>query len=198
MQRFLSLLALLTAGLPIAALLVASPTTLVQAQNTTQSLSEKKPEDSRSHNSPCAGQPRSFKELKASFDKGRRPLASEMTGTWVEIGDMTNRPSDVPTLNCSGVTQGGKLGFVLVAKEYSVELHAVGMEGPQTETMKPDKQGSVEFPMPYYGGEVAQEHDYSCRLTGRKTLACLLAFGPDTFATEFKRTPVEEDRIFEP
>src|SRR5579863_4217252 len=163
MRRLLSFAVLLIAGLPIAAMLVAPSTGLVQAQSTTPPVSSlEKKGGYVSQNSPCADQPRSLREMTASFEKGRRPLASEMTGTWVEIGDIHDGPVDVPTtLNCSGVIQQNKLEFVLLASGYSLELHAVGMAGPQIERMKPDDDGSAEFREVYFGGEVTLE-DYRC------------------------------------
>lgn len=156
-------------------------------------------------NTPCADQPRSLKDLLASFEKGRRPLASEMTGTWVEIGNIIDQPVDVPRLlNCAGVTQGDKLDFVFVASGYSLELHAVGMEGPQTERMKPDNEGGVEFREVYFGGEVTLE-DYHCRLTTSGTLVCLIHStfvaeskdAPMDIGTEFKKMSVEKNQIFQ-
>ena len=146
--------------------------------------------------SPCADQPRSFKELKASFEKGRRPLASEMTGSWVEIGNIIDRPGAyVPrTLNCSGVTQRSKLDLVLIADGYSIEVHAVGMEGPQTEEMGPDNANGIEFREVYYGGEVALQN-YHCRLTNRGTLVCLLG---KYIGAEFKKMVVEKSQLYEP
>ena len=180
----------------------------LRAQNTSPrgAASGEEQQGSAPQNSPCAGQPQSLKDLEASFDKGRRPLASEMTGDWVEIGHMIDRPVDVPkTLNCSGVTQANKLEFVLVATGYSIELHAVGMVGPQTERMKPDNDGGVAFSDVYFGGEVTLV-DNHCRLTARGTLACLqhTFIGtesgdevPMEIGTEFKKMPVEKDQIFQ-
>lgn len=151
-------------------------------------------EDSASQNLPCVDQPRSLKELVAAFEKGRRPVASEMTGSWVEIGNIIEQPVDVPKrLNCSGVTQQNKLEFVLVAGGYSLELHAVGMAGRQTGRMKPDNEGGVEFREVDFGGEGTLE-DYHCRLTRRGTLACLIGTSQ---GVEFKKMVVEESQIFE-
>lgn len=178
------------------ALLVAPRAGFAQAPNASLSASssEKTPADFASQNSPCSDQPRSVKELAASFEKGSRPLASEMTGNWVEIGNIIDRPVDVPLrLNCSGVTQQNKLEFVLVASGYSLELHAVGMMGPQRERMKPDDNGGVEFQEVYFGGEVTLEN-FHCRLSKRGTLVCLIGASQ---GVEFKKMAAEKDQIFE-
>ena len=167
-----------------------------QAQNSSGAnpSSEEIPRDFVAQNSPCVDQPRSFKELKASFEKGRRPLASEMTGSWVEIGDLNDPPGEVQSLNCSGEKRGRVFEFVLVATGYSVELHAVGMIAPQTARMKPDSEGGVEFREVGFGGEGTLDN-YHCRLTKRGTLACLL--GKFTGA-ELKKMLVERSQIYEP
>jgi hypothetical protein len=195
MRRFLFLIAFLVFGLPVGTQLLGSGASLLLAQTSggANTSSEKTP-PFVPQDDPCPGQPRSLNELAASFEKGRRPLASEMTGNWVEIGNIIDRPVDVPRrLNCTGVTQRNKLDFVLVASGYSLEFHAVGMAGPQTERMKPDNEGSVEFREVYFGGEGTLE-DYHCRLTRRETLVCLIG----TFqGVEFKRMSVETNQIFE-
>lgn len=145
-------------------------------------------------NVPCSDQPRSFGELASSFDGGRRPLASEITGTWVEIGDLNDPPGKVHSLNCSGEKRGSVFEFVLVANGYSLEIHAVGMLAPQAARMKPDDAGAVEFREVDFGGEGSLDN-YRCRLTQRGTLACLIG----TFTgVEFKRMTVEKSQIYEP
>lgn len=196
-MRILPLLPILPIAVLRIATLLAAPAGLAQAQSTAPRVSSLGEEQGGyvAQNSPCADQPRSLKEMTASYEKGRRPLASEMTGSWVEIGDIHDGPVDFPiSLNCSGVTQQNKLEFVLIANGYSLELHAVGMAGPQTERMKPNDEGGVEFPEVYFGGEVYEEHHYRCRLTDRGTLVCLLG---TSNGAEFKKMPVEKSRIFE-
>jgi hypothetical protein len=105
------------------------------------SPSEKVPRNATPQNTPCVDQPKSLVELVASFNQGRFPLASQLTGTWVEIGDVSEYPGNQyqttphPTifrsLNCSGEKRGNKFEFVLVANGYSVELHAIGMTYPE-------------------------------------------------------------------
>jgi len=180
MRRFLLLITLFGFVIPVV------------AQDATSGVSLS--ENSASQNFPCADQPRLLQELRASFEKGRRPLASEMTGIWVEIGNITDQPVDVPKrLNCSGVTQQNKLEFILVAKGYSMELHAVGMAGRQTERMQPGNEGTVEFREVDFGGEGTLEN-YHCRLTRRGTLACMIGTSQ---GVEFKKMAADKSQIFE-
>lgn len=150
------------------------------------------PHGSIPQNSPCVNQPKSLKELEASFDKGRVPLATEVSGSWVAIGFVGSGYSDNnPSLNCTGVKRGKKFEFVLVADRYSTELDAIGMTYPQTVVMEPDHRGSVRFPVDFDGDNLPV---YRCRLTERRTLACLVAvYGQ---GVEFKKLPVEEDQIY--
>jgi hypothetical protein len=155
--------------------------------------SEEVPQDSIPQNAPCVGQPSSRTELGKSFLQGRLPLASQITGTWVEIGDVANDPSPVHrSLNCSGVKRGSKFEFVLIASGYSVELHEVGMTYPQKVTMEPNRMGYVEFPVDLSADEGPDI--YRCRLTKRGTLACLVhAYR----GVEFKKMMVEKEQIYE-
>lgn len=196
MLRSLLLAALVVSGVPDVALTLGSTAVPAQAQNADSSNSPSKeiPRDFVPQNAPCADQPRSFKELDSSFKNGRRPLASEMTGTWVEIGDLNDPPGEVHSLNCSGEKRGPVFEFVLVANGYSLELHAVGMIAPQKVRMKSDNEGGVEFREVDFGGEGTLD-DYHCRLTQRGTPACLI--GKFT-AVEFKKMSVEKSQIYEP
>jgi hypothetical protein len=117
----------------------------------------------------------SLAEPAASFRKGRFSSAAQITGTWVEIGELSNYPSSplYGSLNCSGVSRGSKFEFVLVANGHSVELHAVGMTDHQEGTMEPNHKGSVEFREVDFGGEGTLQN-YRCRITNRGTLACLI------------------------
>ena len=131
------------------------------------------PSDAAPQNAPCVGQPRSGRELMASFQRALAPSASELDGTWVEIGAVQDGPSSqFRSLNCSGVKQHGNFDFVMVASGYSVDLYAVG-DDPQKVTMKPDRKdkGSLKFAL----DEGADEGPviFRCRLTDRGTLICL-------------------------
>ena len=58
---------------------------------------------------PCADQPKSFNELNALFNRGRRPAAVELTGFWVKIGQLTRNPGGLKpyvALDCAGLKQG--------------------------------------------------------------------------------------------
>ncbi len=83
MRRFLPIL------LVLALQVLASETSLAQAQTLTSNdgSSEEVPRDSVPQNTPCVGQPKSRRELAASFQQGRLPEASEITGTWVANRD---------------------------------------------------------------------------------------------------------------
>jgi hypothetical protein len=165
-----------------------SPVTIRQ-RPTGQLSSSEVPRNSTPQNLPCANQPRTLTELTASFDKGRQPLATEVNGSWVAIG-FVGGSIDIPSLNCTGVKRGDKFEFVIVANRYSLELDAIGMTYSQTVIMEPDHKGSAQFPVDFAGDNVPI---YRCRLTPRKTLACLVDMYHQ--GVEFKRMLVREDQI---
>jgi hypothetical protein len=146
------------------------------------------PRNSTPQNFPCADQPRTLAELMASFNKGRLPLATEVSGSWVAIG-FVGDSTTIPSLNCTGVKRGDKFEFVIVANRYSLELDAMGMTYFQTVIMKRDRRGSVQFPVDFAGDNVPV---YRCRFTRRQTLACLVNIYE---GVEFKKMPVREDQI---
>lgn len=165
------------------------------------SSSEEIPRYAVPQNAPCVDQPKSIAELAASYRQGRFPLASEVTGTWVEIGAVsefpanryqtTPHPTIYRSLNCSGEVRGDKFEFVLVANGYSVELHAIGTY-VQKVTMQPDHKGSLTFPVDFEADEGPDT--YGCRLTRRNTLACLSGtFG----GVEFKKMAVKPKQIYD-
>jgi hypothetical protein len=143
------------------------------------------PQNAVPQNAPCVDQPRSLAELATSFRHGKLPLVSQRTGTWVEIGDVSDDASE-NSLNCSGIRRDSKFEFVLVANRYSVELHAIGVNIPQRVTMEPDRNGSIEFREVDFGGEGTLDN-YRCRITNRGTLACLLG---QYNGVEFKKMAV--------
>jgi hypothetical protein len=200
MRRSLILIVFLAFGFPLTAQLFGSQAPVAQArsQGSADASSEEKLPDFVAQNDPCIDQPRSFKELKGSFKKGWLPLALDIAGTWVEIGDLSDPPPQSPfphirSLNCTGERRGSKFEFVLVANGYSVELHAIGMYCPQEVKMVLDREGSVEFPEASFGGDEAPD-TYRCRLTKRGTLACMI--GKFT-GVEFKKMAVEKEQIYE-
>ena len=79
MARFFNLIVLLAC---------VATTSVVQAQNpvSADSSSDEIPPHSTTQNAPCLDQPRSLSELSASFQRGRFPQASQISGSWVEIG----------------------------------------------------------------------------------------------------------------
>jgi hypothetical protein len=193
MRRFLYPIIVFAFFVPTNAQVPASKASDTQAQNPVPDISsEEVPRDSVPQNVPCVGQPKSRRELAASFQQARFPLTSQITGTWVEIGDVSNDPSEPLSLNCSGVERGSKFEFALVASGYAVELHAIGMTYPQKVTMEPDHKGSVKFPVDFSADEGPDT--YHCRLTKRGTLACLAnAYS----GVEFKKMTVQQGRTYD-
>lgn len=192
MIRFVKLIFFVATVLPANTQLRPSIASAAQVQNPVSSgtSSEVTPRHAIPQNAPCVGQPKSHRELAASFAQGQVPLASQLTGTWVEIGDIYKDPAVGNSLNCSGVRRGSKFEFVLVADGYSVALHAVGTY-PQKVVMKPDRKGSVEFPVDFGADEGSER--YRCRLTKRGTLACIDPFTGE----EFKKMKLDAGLIYE-
>ena len=184
MARFQKLMVLLFFALPATA----------QSQNpvSVEAASEV-PQNSILQNAPCNDQPRSFAKLTASFQQGKVPLASQITGTWVEIGDVWHTASE-NSLNCSGLRRGSKFEFVLVVDGYSVAPHAIGMMPPLNVKIQLNhKKGSVDFPVNFGADEGPDSN--RCRLTNRGTLVCLVA---EYRAEEFKKMEVQASEIYEP
>lgn len=105
----------------ILAAILVSP--IWAAQN--RADSEEVPKYSIRQNSPCVGQARTLQELTRSYNKGRLPTVSDMTGTWVAIGffEGVGRSG---RRNCSGLKRGKMLEAVMIANGYSLELHFIG------------------------------------------------------------------------
>jgi hypothetical protein len=162
----------------------------VQSPVSAGTSSEEIPRYAIPQNAPCVGQPKSHRELAASFTQGRIPLPSEITGTWVQIGDVYKDAAVGNSLNCSGIRRGGAFEFVLVADGYSVALHPIGSYS-QKAIMKPNHKGSVEFPVDFQADEGPET--YTCRLTKRGTLACVDAYTGE----EFKKMKVDAGLIYE-
>jgi hypothetical protein len=94
------------------------------------------------------------------------------------------------SLNCSGLKRGAKLyEQVILANGYSLETHLIGT-GVQTPTMKPDRTNSLSFPFDF-GGDANPV--FRCRLTTRKTVACLI----DVYrqGIEFKKASARPDEM---
>ena len=129
-------------------------------------------------------------EVTAVFDKGQLPSASEVTGSWVEIG-FFGRDDRVRSMNCTGIMRDKVFEFVIVANQYSLTLHAVDMDISQKVMMQPDQKGSVQFPVDF-GGDAPPV--YRCRISRPNTLTCLNAVYGE--GIEFKKVPVREDQVF--
>jgi hypothetical protein len=194
MIRFFNSIVFLVFVLPANAQSLAPLASVAQSQNpiSAQTSSETIPLNSIPQNVPCVDQPKSHRDLATSFNQGAFPLASRLTGTWVEIGYVDKERASEKSLNCSGIKRGRKFEFVLVADGYLVTLHAIGMTYPQKVTMRPDSKGSVEFPVDFSADEGPET--YQCRVTKRGTLACLV----DKYGgVEFKKMKVGAGQIYE-
>jgi len=150
--------------------------------------SDEIPKDSIPQYSPCADQPKSLKELTESFNKGRVPSMATVTGTWVATGFLGHFVS----LNCTGVKRSRKFEWVMLANRYSIEIDMIGSASQMT-TFKPDGKGNLALAVDFEGDNTPI---YRCRLTQRKTIACLVGSPPSVDGVEFKKMPVEENEIF--
>jgi hypothetical protein len=195
MRRFLARTALVVVVSATVALIGVFGTGIARAQSPARDdgSSDEIPRHSVPQNSPCLDQPKSLSEVTALFKRGQLPEPSQVTGTWVEIGQVSEFPKSprYRSLNCSGVSRGSKFEFALVADGYSIELHAIGIEYPETATMEPDHKGSIEFREVDFGGEGTLDN-YRCRLTNDQTLVCLL--GPFS-GVQFKKMAVERRQL---
>jgi hypothetical protein len=154
---------------------------------------EPPPSDPIPQDSPCADQPRSLSELTASLNEGRAPSAEEEVGTWVEIGYFDNGiEPHYQSLNCTGIMRGKKFEFAMIGESYDyvMELHAVGSRVFRVR-LEPNQKGSSEY-------SIGDDEDgdvmdvYTCRLTQRATLACLIGDRGE----EFKKMKVEDSQVF--
>lgn len=148
---------------------------------TSKTLSTKSMRNAIPNNSPCKDQPKSYKELKQLFEKGRVPSVTEMNGTWVAIGYYGE---DTPSVNCSGVKRGNVLESVLTASQYSIEIDMIGTYLQKTKMVR-NKIGELTF-SPDLGGD--NTYVYRCRLSSRKTLICLGSYDN----IEFKQMRIKD------
>ena len=155
---------------------------VTQQRNTVDNV----PRHSTPQNLPCSDQPRSMNELVEAYDKGRIPSPLEMNGSWVASGFVGD--SETPSFNCNGVTRGPKFEWVMHANQYSVSMEIIGV-GVQKRTLKPDNDGSLAIPVAFGGDSTPV---YKCRLTLRKTLACVFHGPGGTTGVEFKKIPVQQ------
>lgn len=157
------------------------------------------PIDPVAQNSPCAGQPRSLGELTASFNKGRAPLAQELAGAWVEVGDFNSgmrplgdqAPPHFQSLNCTGITRGNKFEFAMIGVSYAyvMEVHAYGSSAYRTRA-EPNHRRSVEFSIDLLAD--GAEAVFTCRLTQRGTLPCI----DGASGSEFRKMKVADTQLF--
>ena len=150
------------------------------------------PKNAVPQNLPCSDQPRSMKELMAAFDKGRIPPPLEMTGSWVAIGFLGD--GETPSFNCNGVMRGPKFEWVIHANQYSIEMDIIGTTHQQR-TLKADNGGSLVLQVDFGGDGIPP---YKCRITDRKTLACILRARGGTVGVEFKKMPLNRALRYSP
>ena len=67
-----------------------------------------------------------------------------------------------PDLNCAGIKRGPKLEWVIVAKGYSIEVKAIGMDSQAT-VFKPDGKGDVTFSQSVSEASPARSFDVGSR-----------------------------------
>jgi hypothetical protein len=135
---------------------------------------------------PCSDQPKTLAALKAAFNTGRIPSRAESTGEWVAISFFGDDNAD---LNCTGLVRGSKFEEVMIAHQYALEMYVIGTTD-QRPTFEPDHAGSLTFPFSF-GGDASPF--YRCRLTSRKTLACLIDVYRE--GVEFKKIRVTPEQV---
>ena len=113
-------------GVPVPVVMALTVNFSLPSGSNNQRTSEALPTHSVPHNSPCSDQPKTLTELTDAFNRGSVPSAAETTGTWVAIGSIFGDGDDNKSLNCTGLRRGNKFEEVILAKGYSVEMHAVG------------------------------------------------------------------------
>jgi len=196
MFRLSNLVALLVFACPVLAQAPAAKTggAVVQKAGPSEGAPKENPWDIPSRNAPCSGQARSFAELAAAFQRGRFPLVSQVSGTWVQIGSIYARPEfKHRNLDCSGEKfRDGKFVSVVTTNGTRVEMNFGG--DIQTDELKANHKGSVEFSRDLYGDE-GEEDTYRCRLTKRGTLVCLL---DPKAGVEFKKMKVDKSQLEDP
>jgi hypothetical protein len=164
-----------------------------QVGSTGHQTSNEVPTNQIQQRSPCADQSKSRSELARSFDKGRIPSPSEITGSWVSIGNFGQaviKGKERVDLDCSGLKRENTFEEVLVMKAYVVEPYVIGTPYPEPTTLDRDKAGSLSF-LHEFGGDASPV--YRCRLTQRGTLACLI----DVYraGSEFKKMQVTRNQL---
>src|ERR1051326_6325259 len=119
---------------------------------------------------PCPGQSTSLAELQTAFSRGSLPTPTQMTETWVGIGFFGTMP-ETRILTCAGIfrEEEGTFEEVISAQGYSIIAHIVGtvVQGSTVAV----SNSALTFPFDF-GGD--SHPVFRCRLTQRKTLACLI------------------------
>lgn len=175
--------------------IVLVPLSAQQQASSATGAEDSIPVDPIPQNSPCASQPRSLRELTASFGKGRAPSAQELVGVWVEIGNFNSvdRPH-FRSLNCTGILRGTKFEFAMIGERYAyvMEVHAYGSSSAYRMRMEPNHKGSVQYSV-CRDGDCSSEDVYLCRLTQRGTLACV----DGDSGNEFRKMKVADSQLFD-
>jgi TonB family protein len=174
-------------GAPVPVIMTVTVNFTLPSGSTRQPTSDELAAKSVPQNSPCADQPKTLTELRDAFNTGNVPSASEVSGSWVSIGFFGDYNNG---FNCAGLRRLNKFEEVLLARGYSLEMHAFG-QYDQTRTMEPDHAGSVSFPDDS-GGDARPV--YRCRMTTRNTLACLIDVYRE--GVEFKKMSVNPEDIY--
>jgi hypothetical protein len=141
---------------------------------------------------PCAEQAKSLPALTAAFESGKLPTAADMEGWWVAVGMFgaaANHGREIVRLDCAGITRDNLFEQAMRIDGNSVEPHFIGLSEVKTLTFSKENQ-SVNFPVDGGGDTVPIER---CRLTSRRTLACLVdVYGE---ATEYKQMLVTSAQV---
>jgi hypothetical protein len=150
---------------------------------------------SRPHNSPCADQSKSLADLKESFKAGEIPSPAEITGSWVAVGFFGaahNHGKEIADVDCAGLRRDGTNTFeeAMLIDGYSVEPHLIGASEVAKLRLTRDNRDGLTFPIDF-GGDANPA--FRCRLTTRKTLACLIDVYDE--GSEFKKMPATPSQL---
>ena len=141
-------------------------------------------------NQACPGQPVTYAALQHVFDGGTMPTQAEMTGTWIAIGsfaepDYSGGPRFV-AFSCDGIRHDAKFATAIFASAYTLDVHAFPTLD-ESKLAEPTDTNSIAFEANEGGG-------YQCRLTDRRTLACLHVQNP--WAMELRKMTVDRADVY--
>jgi hypothetical protein len=154
---------------------------------------------------PCPGQPRTFKALYTAYRRGRTPTVAELQGTWAATGiPYYKQPSDAESarsdLACTGLVRGksGVFESVLLVRDDTLTVDRIGLGNRLLSApIAFDAKGNLTFLV----DDTGEMYNLvlSCRITTRRTLACLGGFDrpkhPTAFmGEEYAHVPVRPDQ----